>query len=380
MQVHVISEYDDFVALQGVWENVLKRSRDDTIYLTHEWFRCWWLSYGQGKQLSVILIKDRDDVIGIAPFYAVKGLYRRLIPVREVRFCVNEMSPRVNFVAVRDREEVVVRSVLEYLCDRRQSWDILRLSKLHAGSFTYEVLQRVLCEKKLLARMSESYKCPYFYADGTWDAYYKDRPASLRKRMRNTLNRVTRFGDVVIEKIEEKDRLDAALRTIYAVSGRSWKHAVGKSLLKRKSQLAFYDHITRRMGEKGWIRVWLLKSRGRCLAFEYHLIYNGVAYPIRADFDEEYRAISPGSFLEYNIIRTLFQDSRVREYDFCGDNYRYMLNWTQLVKEHVDIAIFNKRLSSRSLGWVECGLIPLAKKAVGLCVHSETKEKFCRRR
>lgn len=380
MQIQVVSEYDNFMTLESTWRNVLEQSRNDVIYLTHEWFRCWWLSYGQGKRLSIILVKDKDDVIGIAPFYRARGFYRNIVPISEIGFCVNGMSPRVDFIVLRDREKDAIRCVFNYLCDGCQSWDILKLNKIHTKSPTYEIIKRVLYEKKLPIRITESVKSPYFHIDGRWDTYYASRSSRFRKRMRNTLNRVARFGDILIEKIEEEKRLNESLSIICDVSTKSWKHDRGKSLPKRKNQLTFYNHITKSMGKKGWITIWFLTRHNKCLAFEYHLIYKGVVYPIRADFDEEYSAISPGSFLEYNIIKTLFHDPSVQEYDFCGDNYKYMLNWTQSIKEHVNVSIFNRRFLSKSLGWMECRLIPVVKKNIRIFVPAKIETKFCRQK
>jgi len=375
MQIEIVTEYDDFMALETIWKNVQRQSRNDIICLTHEWFRCWWHSFGEGKKLFILVVKEEDKVIGIAPLHLARGTYRNMFRASEVGFCVNGMSPRVDFISIKNREEAVIEFILNYLFDNCQLWDILRLNKICTKSPTYKILMHLLSKRNRTFRITEAIKSPYISIKGKWDDFYAGRSRNFRKGMRNKLNRVKRFGDVRIEKIQEEGRLYESLPILYDISGKSWKDSVGKSLPKRKCQVAFYDQITRIMGKKGWINIWLVQCPDGYIAFEYHLVYKGMIYPIRADFDEKYKAISPGSFLEYNIIRMLFDDPSISEYDFCGDNYWYMQNWTESANEHVSYAIFNNRFVSKSLSWLECHLVPKVKKGVAMVGKRKTRHK-----
>jgi len=73
MEVEVITNFSEFLALEGIWNDLLKHSDNDTVFLTHEWFRCWWLGYGDGKQLFILLVKNKGEVIGIAPLILTPG-------------------------------------------------------------------------------------------------------------------------------------------------------------------------------------------------------------------------------------------------------------------------------------------------------------------
>ncbi len=380
MQIEVVSEYDDFIGLQDMWNNVLSRSRNNVVYLTHEWFQCWWRSFGEGRKLFVLLAKEDGETIGIAPFCLKKTTYRNLVTINEMGFCANGISSCVDFIVVKNREQAIIQLVMEYLLDHRQLWDILRLERICTESPTNGILKTVLDKVKLPSRTTEGARSPCMCTDGEWQTYLARRSRKFRSCMRYKLNRVKRLGDVVIERIEDGKDLNRCLSTIFDVSSKSWKHGVGTSIPQRPDQVTFYKYITESLGEKGWVRIWLLKYQDGCIAFEYQLVYNGIVYPIRADFDEEYHSISPGSFLEYNIINGAFDDPCIRKYDFGGTNYKYKLDWTPLVREHVNVAVFNNRLVSRSLGWTERRLVPALKRGIGLFVTESTEARCCRRR
>jgi hypothetical protein len=92
------------------------------------------------------------------------------------------------------------------------------------------------------------------------------------------------------------------------------------------------------------VELWILYCGDVPVAFEYHLNYHGVTSPIRADFDETYRELSPGAHLEYMILLSLFQASErpVREYNTCADAYSYELRWTSQIRPHKKLWVFKK--------------------------------------
>ncbi|RPI79649.1 MAG: GNAT family N-acetyltransferase, partial [Desulfobacteraceae bacterium] len=105
-----------------------------------------------------------------------------------------------------------------------------------------------------------------------------------------------------------------------------------------------------------------LKKAGEMIAFEFHLIYNRITYPIRADFNESFRHLSPGSILEAHILKDLFDESRIREYNTCGHTYDYLMNWTQDTRRYVNVELFNKGFKPRALHALEYSTVPFLKK------------------
>jgi hypothetical protein len=106
-----------------------------------------------------------------------------------------------------------------------------------------------------------------------------------------------------------------------------------------------------------------MRRNGKVVAFEYHLKHMGVTYPIRADFDETYHALSPGSLLEFFIMKKLFEDPAIRGANSCGATYHYLMNWATAVIDRVGFLIFNSRKYSRNLYLLESKVLPVARRA-----------------
>ena len=69
MQVQVISEDRDWERLEGDWRELVAASDADSPLLQWEWVSAWWRHYGMGNQLAVLLARNDEELLGIAPLF-----------------------------------------------------------------------------------------------------------------------------------------------------------------------------------------------------------------------------------------------------------------------------------------------------------------------
>jgi CelD/BcsL family acetyltransferase involved in cellulose biosynthesis len=94
--------------------------------------------------------------------------------------------------------------------------------------------------------------------------------------------------------------------------------------------------LTGRLGAGGQVNLWMLQCEDLPIAFELHLVHRGVTAALRASFDESFARLSPGAYLERQIIRRLFEqpDGGVIEYNTCAGDYAYTRRWTDRVRSY----------------------------------------------
>src|SRR5258705_3527474 len=69
--VDVVSKAAGFDALHVDWDRLVDRMEVPSPFLTWDWNRAWWATFGGRKQMRVAVLRDEDQVVGIAPFYRV---------------------------------------------------------------------------------------------------------------------------------------------------------------------------------------------------------------------------------------------------------------------------------------------------------------------
>jgi len=343
MELNVITSADKLQAIQDDWLDLLQRSPVNMVYLRYEWFLASYEIFHPNDELYILTVTDdRGHLSCIAPLIITSGEYRGT-KIRKIGFINNDQSPANDFILSEGSEEICLDIVLDHLA-MFSAWEFIDLRKIRVDGITGICMQKMLLEKAHKFGIKENIQSPYIRIDREWDDFWKGRSQRFRKAMRNKINRAMKHPNLVIDKIPVISSKAPELDDMLKISANSWKHEIGNDLLTREDNLRFYKEICSLLGPNGLICIWFLKLGGVPVAFEFHIQYNSVLYPIRADYDKNYYEISPGSILEYEIIKSLFNRNDVSEYNSCGHTYDYLLNWTDTTRRHQNFEIFKNSL------------------------------------
>lgn len=361
MELRVITKPDELYLLQKKWLDLLQRASNKCVYLAYEW--CWasFEAFHQNDQLYVLtVVDDQERLYGIAPLVITSGNYRG-IKIEKIGFMKNDQNPENDFILSAGFEAVCIKAFLDHLVTFSE-WEFVDLQKVRVEGHTGNCLQKLLLENGYKFGSKYNIQSPYFLIDREWDDFWKSRSQRFKKAMRNKINRARNHENLVIDKIPVNSAITPELEDILKISANSWKHEVGNDLLTRENNWTFYKKICGLMGPEGFVYIWLLRLGDVPVAFEFYVQYNGVVYPIRADYDKNYKDISPGSILEYEIIKSLFTDKKVSEYNSCGHTYDYLMNWTDTTRKHRNYEIFGNNPKMSLLYYFEYKLLYFLKK------------------
>ena len=362
LEVKIISNINRLQTLEKDWETILAQNDYPSIALTPQWLTTWWKSRGEspGKKLHVLVCLEENKPVAFFPFYWSKTKYRG-VPIKKLSFMVDGISPHADFIIASEKRDRAVHALLGYLASKKERWDVIILDKFRDNP-NREFLLTALDLYRLNYGIQPSLRTPIIRLDKSWDLFWSQRSAKFRKSMRNKLNRSSRAHSISVEKIECPEKLSEALPSIFKISTLSWKGKINGAITDNPVELAFYKSFTPVGAQKGWINIWLLKHNGEPIAYEYHLVYNKTIYPLRADFDERYRHLSPGSILDYNIIKAIFEKKEYQTYYSCAADYQYLRNWTNNFETLCRVDIFNTRTLSNLLFTSEYKILPQLKK------------------
>ncbi len=360
MQVSVICDRDGLLSVAGEWTSLLKKCSSDAISLTPEWIAAWWDNFGADNRMHVIAVRHGGRLVGVAPMMEAVARYRR-IQIRKITIMANGHSPASGFIADRDMHAEVNGAILSHL-EALPGVDIIEFPHLDDNGGTCAPVLDFIAKKGLRYGIKHGLESPYIPIDTDWDTFFKTRHRKFKKAIRNKLNRADKSGGISVEKVTVTGAADPAVEEMIGISGKSWKKKAGTDLTSDGNARGFYRSLCDALGPRGVISIWLLRKDSLPVAFEFHLTYNGVVYPLRADYDESYASLSPGSVLEYRIVKSLFEEAGAREYYSCGHTYMYLLNWSELTRKHVTIEIFSRNIRPSTLHILEYSIVPCLRR------------------
>ena len=377
MIIEEVKDFNEFLNLGGDWDRLLRRSSFNTIFLSHDWFKCWWSAYGAGKKLFILLIKEKGELIGISPLM-ISREYFRGFPVKRVAFIENDETPRSNFITLRKRVKIIEETIA-HLIQKSGMWDILIFNKIPIDTDTHKILHRI-CRKKGIAFLTRpSLHSPFLRIDTDWDNFYKNTSQRFKKRLRYNNNQLKKLGSISIEDFCQPGNAEAVLADVFTIGRKSWKSKIGKSISSTRENKVFFSELACTAGAKGWLSLWLMRANNKPIAFEYHLQYKNKVHALRSEFDEEYAAYSPGSVLDGHIVRNIFLNG-FKEYDMGGSTDTYKKHWTPSVRKHCSILAFNKGFYPELLRFLEGKLIASIKGTGPVTLLKDALAKLNRQR
>jgi CelD/BcsL family acetyltransferase involved in cellulose biosynthesis len=357
--VEEVTSVAQFMALRDVWRQVLDKSQQHTPFLTYEWFQCCLTGYLGHKDLFVLVIRDGSEVLGIAPWWRYHDVVRG-IPVHRLGFIMGPDTPEVDFISQQGQRAIVLETVLNHCFSlRKDAWDMLTLSQWPIESPHYSVLEQILQQKHQAFCKGIVSKTLYLPIQKEWEAYLQTRSLKFRKTYRNIMNRINKLNNVEIQCIRQNVTGDI-WQDVLSVSKKSWKFQAEIAIASQSEAERFFEVLTDMASQQGWLFVWLLKVDTFPIAMEYDLAYAGRVYALRADFDESYKELSPGSFLEYHIIKYLFEKGYC-EYNLGPGLNAYKFHWTDHIRDNTFFSIYNITAKGIIMSLLERRLIPLLR-------------------
>lgn len=358
MKLRLVTALREFDALAPIWAEVAREAGQTSPFLSHDWFACCWRTAGPLKRREVWLLEDAAGPVALLPLAYGRSTIRG-IPVRVLSFLDAPDTPLADFLVTRGHDEVV--AALAEALRARRDWDLLRLAKLPAEGATAKALQAGLGADfpgRLVARESS----PYLALDGTWEQFFRSRSQRFRKTCRNIENRIHRRGALDVEEHRWVDPDGPIFRDLIEVSLASWKAEQGVALATMDGMPRFFRELTQRASAQGWLRLWILRLEGRAVATEYQLAAGDTVHALRADYDAALAEVSPGAYLNLEIVRRLFAAPGVRVYDMGPGANEYKLRWASGARELVTLAFYAPTLAGRLLRGLETRLVPLARR------------------
>lgn len=353
----IISE-DEFQTLYLEWDHLLQETEEYSPFLTHDWFRCCIRAYGNQKLLFVLTVKDGANLVGIAPLWRYFDNIRGL-KVRRIDFIIVPDTPYIDIIALPQRRREILEAMLGYLKNERKgTWDVLTFGQLPVQSPNFNLFREILKDVSGEC-LNGSSVTPYVPIKGDWASFIQAKSARFRKTQRNIINRVKKLGNVEIECIQ-RDPTGVVLKEVIAVAGKSWKAREGIAVSSGNETRRFFAALTEVAGLRNWLLVWLMKVNGASVATEYDLSYGGKVYALRADYNEAYGAHSPGAYLQYEIIKWLFENG-YREYSTGPGINNYKLHWAEQSRKNVLWSIHNSSYKGRLVWVLESGVLPFLR-------------------
>jgi CelD/BcsL family acetyltransferase involved in cellulose biosynthesis len=331
MNIHIIKTFDEFLSVREEWDDLLKSSASDCIFLTHEWLSVWWRHLSERRRLHIVTVRDADQLIGILPVAERAPQFIRMMP-RVLEFIGSGVigSDYLDVIVRSGHEREALSAIADHLNQRSL---MLQLCQLRAERSTTLLLAEQLDDREWIMNETKLNVCPYIDLRGlTWETYVATLGPNLRKNINRYLRNLSKSFDMRFECVQTSDEAGKALEITIDLHHKRWGTRGGESeAFQSQAVVAFHREFVRLAAARGWLRLLVMWLDDVPAAALYGLRYGPTFYFYQSGFDPQYGRHRVGVATMGLAINTAIQEG-ASEYDFLHGNEEYKFHWAREVR------------------------------------------------
>lgn len=320
MRIEAHFESGGFWALRPEWNDLVRRSSCDTLFLTWEWQSTWWKHLGEGTLLLLGFRAESDGrLIGIAPLFHTQNDDGK--SVLNLNGC-RDVSDYLDLIIEVGQEDAVYHALLDYLKNEAAAWDLVDLCNIPQNSPT-PVRLRELAEAQGYQTLVEIEDvCPIIELPPSWDDYLMMLDKKQRHEVRRKLRKADREVDTRFLIVGPEHDLRAEMQDFVELHQKS---APEKDEFMDPQMQGFFFEVAEVLQANGWLQLAFVVMDGQKSASLLNFDYGGTILVYNSGYDPmQFHQLSPGIIVTARCIEHAIALGR-RKFDFLrGDEvYKY---------------------------------------------------------
>lgn len=357
LKIKEVNEYNQFIELREKWNNTLKKSRDDNIFLTWEWLSTWWKHYGKDRELMILLAEDKNEIVAVAPFmYSVYKLLE--FKLRKIEFMGTCHTDYCNFILAKRKAESL-ELFLKYLSNL--TWDCLELKEIPESAESI-LFMRKISQKAHIPQERVCGKCPYINLPASWETFFKELSGNMRRNLRRRMKRLREKYKVEFTRQADIESLQEAMRTFVYLHEKRWKSkGLSGSFGEDPKFCDFLLDVSKCFAERNWLNLSFLTINDKPISSALCFEYNKTLYYYHPGFDPAYSKFSVGNLLIMHLIEDSIRKG-ITKFDFLKGAESYKYDWTALSRNNIEVRYIRNRLFSFIYDRIKRSNNPLLQK------------------
>jgi CelD/BcsL family acetyltransferase involved in cellulose biosynthesis len=310
---------ESFDRLTEYWSDSDNGLKWGSIFVLPQWLEVWWQSFQPEGEPYITVIRQRQDVIGIAPL-RVKGKQARFIGSPDV--CDYQ-----DFIIIPGREADFSAALLDYL--GQQSITDLYLGPVRPDSAVVTALTPLAEERGYEMRKQQDEVTLELELPATWEEYLSGLDKKQRHEVRRKLRRLWETDSVTYKchkagAAEAGDLTDAFLK-LFALSREE------KADFMTEQMQSFFQSLAETMAEMELLRFGILAVDEKPAAMIMGFDYQQSMYLYNSAYDPQYNSLSVGVLSKILCIKESINRG-LKKWDFLkgAERYKYHLGGSEV--------------------------------------------------
>ncbi|UCD78219.1 MAG: GNAT family N-acetyltransferase [Desulfobacterales bacterium] len=278
-----------------------------------EWLRVWWSVFGGTADLSILSVRNQEDVIGLAPLQ-IKGDSASFIGGTDV-------CDYLDFIVKAGTEGEFFDALLNHL--DQQGIRYLELGLLRPDSPALSDLVKVAENRG--GKVSTTFEDITLELElpATWEDYLVMLNGKQRHEVKRKFRRLYEAGDINFRVVEDANEIAAPLTIFFELFKISSNE---KEVFMTDQMISFFQSLAIAMARSKILKLHILELNAAPVAMTMCFDFNATLHLYNSGFDPRFGALSVGLLCKVLGIKDAIKRGR-KKFDFLkgSEAYKYRL-------------------------------------------------------
>ncbi len=343
-----INSFEDLEALSEKWDTLLQQSINYTYSLSWNWVFNWVRIYiEEQNKLLCIAVYDKNDLVGIAPFWIEQKQQLLFKPIRILRFIGSkEICPdHLDLIIHKKNSKEICAEIWEHLFNNlHKKWDIWEYNSVSVHSPILQILRKLSDnDRRNLGFSINNYEvCPYIQLPESWNIYLESLSANQRRALKISGDRISKLGTITLKFCETIQELPEFMETHINLHKKSWADRGKTGSFRTEQFRRFHNEFARDCLNNGSLFLCNLELDNIPIGSFYGFVYNKTLlyYLIGVN-----RSAVPTANIGRVLLGYCIKEAIRRGYngfDFLRGSESYKYDWTNLEQQELFVTFYNR--------------------------------------
>jgi CelD/BcsL family acetyltransferase involved in cellulose biosynthesis len=309
---------ESFSSLHSYWTELRHDLNWSNLFVLPSWVEVWWQVFGFGFQLYLCAVRQKERIIGIAPFL-IKEKTASIIGSADV-------CDYLDFIIAPGMEDDFFNVLLNDLGQKGISQ--LDLKPVRPDSTVLTSLVALARKRKYEVFCHEEGVSVELDLPSTWEGYLAILTKKQRHEVRRKLRRLWEADSVDYRCIKISNEVESHVNTFLRLFSMSREDKANFMTTQMES---FFRSLAKATAEVGLLRVGIIEVNGLPASMIIGFDYNNIMYLYNSAYDPNYSHLSVGLLSKVLCIKESIQRGN-KKWDFLkgGEPYKYHIGGKEI--------------------------------------------------
>ncbi len=351
LEISTVTQVHELQGLSNKWNNILKSSKSDTIFLTYEWVSTWITNFLGDDELYILFASVENEVVGIAPFYIRQEKIITGSRLKSLRFIGDRDagSEYLDLIIKKGFERSTIQVFFEHIFKNCRDIDLFSLSDIRDNSPNLGFLKSYF-ENVDWQVLTESQVCSHVHLPSTWQTYLGSFSGKHRYRLKSTVKKLLSSFEVKFYEADLSNDLEKYLISLFLLHQKKWVSLGLPGSFHNVNKRNFYRDMAGLFNSKKYVKLYCLEIEGEIKACQFNFLYNNQMLSLQEGFDPDWRTRRIGNVLRALVIEKIINEG-VEIYDFLGGVSEHKRSWGVVENHTLNLTCY-KKTNLKSLAYI----------------------------